>query len=210
MKSKLKKRGCTPTSSSGAVPTKQSKLAWIPVICICQKGEDKKAGHVVASLFTLFPLQFGLECVYNQPRWSLWFLQGWAQVESQELPDESQWSSEAAQTTQSSPKSKFRSLSARRRHGTDTRVCTPTPILPLPRLLLSSLSDSGAVRAVLGQARPGPTRGGRLRGRPSRGKGAERGTAGGEPAASGYVLGNRGIGWVGAGAAPVPQARASP
>lgn len=75
------------------------------------------------------------------------------------ITDESQWSYKAAQTnpqtTQSSPKSKFRSLSARRRRRTDTRVCTPTPILPLPQLL-PSLSDARAVRAVLGQPDLGP------------------------------------------------------
>lgn len=85
--------------------------------------------------------------------------------------DKSQRSSQAAQTnpqtTRSSQKSKFRSRSARPRRGTDTRVCTPTPILPLPQLH-PSLSDAGAVPAMPGPARPGPTAGGRRRGRPSR------------------------------------------
>lgn len=170
------KRGCTPTSSSGAVPTEQSKLARIPVICICQKGEDEKAGHVAASLFTLFPLSLvWRRCTISRDGPSGFDLLSTGRYPG--ITDKSQRSSEASQTnpqtTQSSQKSKFRSRSARPRRGTDTRVCTPTPILLLPRLH-PSLSDAGAAPVVPGPARPGPTAGGRRRGRPSRARDRQR------------------------------------
>lgn len=57
------------------------------------------------------------------------------------------------QTTRATQKSKFRSPFARPRRGTDTPICTPTPILPLPQ---NSLSDAGAVPAVPTEPDLGP------------------------------------------------------
>ncbi|XP_023611862.1 uncharacterized protein LOC111826532 [Myotis lucifugus] len=116
---------------------------------------------------------------------------------------------ESAQTAPSSPPAKFRRLPGRRRRGPiPGSALPPTPILPPPAP--PRLSDAGAVPAALGRARPGPTRGGRLHRRPSRAKGAARGVTAGELAGTGRVPGNLGRGWVGARAAPAPQAGASP
>lgn len=187
------------------------------MVCTCQKGEDKKAGHVAASRFTLFPLLFGPELVYTQPRRSLWLPEAGAQVDSRELSAKSQRASEAAQTNaqtiQSSQKSKFRSLSGDGGSGLIPGSAPSRPSSPSPRSSPACQSP-GPSRRCPAETDLGPRGEGGGADTPpapeiARGTGKRNGR-GGESAGSGRVAGAGGRGRVGARTAPAPQARMSP
>lgn len=187
------------------------------MVCTCQKGEDKKAGHVAASRFTLFPLLFGPEIVYTQPRRSLWLPEAGAQVDSRELSAKSQRSSEAAQTIaqtiRSSQKSKFRSLSGDGGSGLIPGSAPSRPSSPSPSSS-PACQTPGPSRRCPAETDLGPRGEGGGADTPpapeiARGTGKRDGR-GGESAGSSRVAGAGGRGRVRARTAPAPQARVSP